>query len=256
MANNGHCYLLVDGLCLALQLLLFKTIKFNLNRGIAVIANDETGFLQLNIAKTKWVQWWATITISIINFDFERHQAGVVRRGHGVRACNVFKSLAYIAHWSFLSNETGEFHKAIDIHVLQEFFLFISRFDWLMRVWAGFSHDDVIKWKHFPRYWPFVRGIHRSAVNSPHKGQWLGALMSPLICPWIDGCANNRDTGDLGRHRAHYDVTVMLVISDMTHHSSANFKCEVAFLSKPIKFDSLVVRGVSVYMIKHIGENT
>ena len=23
-------------------------------------------------------------------------------------------------------------------------------------------HDDVIKWKHFPRYWPFVRGIHRS----------------------------------------------------------------------------------------------
>ena len=31
------------------------------------------------------------------------------------------------------------------------------------------SHDDVIKWKHFPRYWPFVRGIHRSSVNSPHK---------------------------------------------------------------------------------------
>ena len=32
-------------------------------------------------------------------------------------------------------------------------------------------HDDVIKWKHFPRYWPFVRGIHRSPVNFPHKGQ-------------------------------------------------------------------------------------
>ena len=32
-------------------------------------------------------------------------------------------------------------------------------------------HDDVIKWKHFPRYWPFVRGIHRWPVNSPHKGQ-------------------------------------------------------------------------------------
>ena len=31
-------------------------------------------------------------------------------------------------------------------------------------------HDDVIKWKHFPRYWPFVRGIHRTPVNSPHKG--------------------------------------------------------------------------------------
>ena len=39
------------------------------------------------------------------------------------------------------------------------------------------SHDDVIKWKHFPRYWPFVWGIHRWPVNSPHKGQWHGALM-------------------------------------------------------------------------------
>ena len=30
-------------------------------------------------------------------------------------------------------------------------------------------HDDVIKWKYFPRSWPFVRGIHRSPVNSPHQ---------------------------------------------------------------------------------------
>ena len=27
-------------------------------------------------------------------------------------------------------------------------------------------HDDVMKWKHFLHYWPFVRGIHRSPVNS------------------------------------------------------------------------------------------
>ena len=39
------------------------------------------------------------------------------------------------------------------------------------------GHDDVIKWKHFPRYWPCVRGIHRSPVNSPHEGQWHGAFM-------------------------------------------------------------------------------
>ena len=38
-------------------------------------------------------------------------------------------------------------------------------------------HDDVIKWKHFPHYWPFVRGIHRSPVNFLHKSQWRGALM-------------------------------------------------------------------------------
>ena len=46
-------------------------------------------------------------------------------------------------------------------------------------------HDDVVKWKHFPRYWPFVRGIHRSPVNSTHKGQWRGALMFSLICAQI-----------------------------------------------------------------------
>ena len=67
-------------------------------------------------------------------------------------------------------------------------------------------HDDVIKWKHFPRYWPFVRGIHRSPVNSPHKGQWREALMFSLICTWISGWENNRESGDLRRHRAHYDV--------------------------------------------------
>ena len=40
----------------------------------------------------------------------------------------------------------------------------------------------VIEWNHFPRYWPFARGIHRSSVNSPHKGQWRGALIFSLIC--------------------------------------------------------------------------
>ena len=70
-------------------------------------------------------------------------------------------------------------------------------------------HDDVIKWKHFPRYWPFVLGIHRSAVNSPHKGQWRGALMFSFICAWINGWVNNREADDLRRHRAHYDVIVM-----------------------------------------------
>ena len=70
-------------------------------------------------------------------------------------------------------------------------------------------HDDVIKWKHFPRYWPFARGIHRSPVNSPHKGQWRGALMFYLICVWINVWVNNREAGDLRPYRAHYDVIVM-----------------------------------------------
>ena len=77
------------------------------------------------------------------------------------------------------------------------------------------SHDDAIKWKHFPRYWPFVRGIHRSPVKSPHKGQWHGALMFSLICIWINGWVNNREAGDLKRYRAHYDVIVMWTECDI-----------------------------------------
>ena len=73
------------------------------------------------------------------------------------------------------------------------------------------KHDDVIKWKHFPRYWPFVWGIHRSPVNSPHKVQWRGGLMFSLICVWINGWVNNREAGDLRRYRAHYDVTLMVI---------------------------------------------
>ena len=72
------------------------------------------------------------------------------------------------------------------------------------------THDDVIKWKHFPRYWPFVRGIHRSPVNSPHKGQWRGALIFSLICARINGWVNNHEAGDLRRHRAYYDVIVLI----------------------------------------------
>ena len=70
-------------------------------------------------------------------------------------------------------------------------------------------HDDVIKWKHFPRNWPFVREIHRSPVNFPHKGQWRGALMFSLIYAWINDWVNNREAGDLRRQHGHYDLIVM-----------------------------------------------
>ena len=70
-------------------------------------------------------------------------------------------------------------------------------------------YDDDIKWKHFPRYWPFVRGIHWSSVVSPHNGQWRRALMFHVVCAWEYVWANNRDPHDLRRHNAHYHVTVM-----------------------------------------------
>ena len=71
-----------------------------------------------------------------------------------------------------------------------------------------FFHDNVIKLKHFPRHWPFLQGIHRSPVNSSHKGQWRGALMLSLICVWINSWVKKREAGDLRCHRAHYDIVM------------------------------------------------
>ena len=84
-------------------------------------------------------------------------------------------------------------------------------------------HDDVTKWKLFPHYWPFVQGIHRSAVNSLHEGQWREALMFSLICTWINDCVNNGEAGDLRCHSAHYDVTVMYCWEYLCHISHISF---------------------------------
>ena len=93
-------------------------------------------------------------------------------------------------------------------HLTERLFLF----NWLLVgrlsvIWQ--RYDGIMKWKHFPRYWPFVRGIHQSPVNIPHKGQWRGALIFSLICAWINAWVNNREAGYLGRHRAHYDMFAM-----------------------------------------------
>ena len=65
-------------------------------------------------------------------------------------------------------------------------------------------------WRHqmetFSTLLAFVQGIHQWPVNSPHKGLWRRALSFSLICVWV----NNREAGDWRRHRAHYDVTVMI----------------------------------------------
>ena len=71
-----------------------------------------------------------------------------------------------------------------------------------------YCHVDVIKRKHLPCYQPLA------PVNFPHKGQWRGALIFHLICAWINGWQKNREAGDLRRHRAHYDVTIIQFLID------------------------------------------
>ena len=36
-----------------------------------------------------------------------------------------------------------------------------------------------------------------------------------FICALSNGCVNNREAGDLRRHRAHYDVIVMVTCTDL-----------------------------------------
>ena len=70
-------------------------------------------------------------------------------------------------------------------------------------------------WRHqmetFSALLAICTGNSPVPVNSPHKGQWRGALMFSLICPWINDWLNNREAGDFRRHRGHYDVNVMCV---------------------------------------------
>ena len=60
------------------------------------------------------------------------------------------------------------------------------------------NHDDAIKGKYAPRYWPFAK-----------EDQWRGALMLSLIWDSTNGWSNYRDAGELKRHRVLCDVTVM-----------------------------------------------
>ena len=69
-------------------------------------------------------------------------------------------------------------------------------------------------WRHQMEAFSALLAI--CAGNSPvtgefpsQKGQWRGALIFSLVCAWINGWVNNRETGDLRRHLAHYDVIVM-----------------------------------------------
>ena len=71
-------------------------------------------------------------------------------------------------------------------------------------------HDAIVKWKHFPPYWSFVQGIHRSPVNPPlHPHKVTRSFDVFFDLRLNNGWVNNRDVCDLRRHRAHYDVIAM-----------------------------------------------
>ena len=83
----------------------------------------------------------------------------------------------------------------------------------------------VSLWRHQMETFSALLALYagNSSVTGefPHKGQWRGVSMFSLICSWINARVNNREAGDLRRHRAHYDVIVMLVA--VTIHVSAYY---------------------------------
>ena len=76
--------------------------------------------------------------------------------------------------------------------------------------------DSLPWWRHqmetFSALLAICAGNSPVPVNSPHKGQWRGALMFSLICERINSWVNNGEAGGLRRHRGHYDVIVMITL--------------------------------------------
>ena len=161
--------------------------------------------LNTRLSKQPWSWWFETPAWSLW-----RHRNGIVN----TREINQYNALE---NYTFKINATFPKRQWVEytlqtVRNRRKSGVAVMRSDrYIFCTWHHSSRDDVIKWKYFPRYWSFVWWIHRSLVNSPHKGKWRGALMFSLFCVWISGWVNNREAGDLRRYRAHYDVNVMVV---------------------------------------------
>ena len=107
-----------------------------------------------------------------------------------------------LAPWTLLS---GQFQVVRSVPCVRSLSLVTYMFYTRMALISWWRHQM----ETFSALLAFVRGIHRSPVNSPNKGQLRGALMFSLICAWINGWVNNREAGDLRHHRAHNDAIVM-----------------------------------------------
>ena len=111
--------------------------------------------------------------------------------------CNVSSIFSKVVKAKFQTDLY--FLKNVMIHVGLE----IS--DWWQKLGASMmaASNENISRVTGPLYWDFT------GHPPPHKGQWRIALMFSLICAWLNGWLSNRNAGDLRRHRAYYDVTVM-----------------------------------------------
>ena len=77
-------------------------------------------------------------------------------------------------------------------------------------VWCLFKLVYKFPFTNMPSDVPASLGTGTSITTSiTNRITIIGALMFSLIYAWINDWINGRETGDLQRHRAHYNVTVM-----------------------------------------------
>ena len=123
------------------------------------------------------------------------------------------------------------------------------------------SWHNIAWWRHRmetfavtgPLCWEFTGPPPPPPPPPPPRG----TLMFSLICAWISGWANNRDAGDLRRHRAHYVVTVMgrKVSSRRLAFSNSDRRCGMKMISTP-HFTGHVIFYPSIFVKRAPIEST
>ena len=86
-------------------------------------------------------------------------------------------------------------------------------------------HNDVIKWKHFPHYWPFIEECTSHWWIPLTKVSDESFLIFSLMCTWINNWVNSSEAGDLRHYCAHHEVIVMSLIVTQV-------ECNVKFRTK------------------------
>ena len=123
------------------------------------------------------VHWMAFISGGVVRKVEIKHQSLVL--GKRVNVLPDFQ-------WHVMFHKAPlYFSDVTDLYTLRITSMYVGGYGW-KRLKKGWycnimcldNHDDVIKWKHLPRYCPFV------------KGQWRGTLMFSLICVRINGWVN------------------------------------------------------------------
>ena len=92
-------------------------------------------------------------------------------------------------------------------------------------------------WRHPMETFPALLVI--CAGNSPVTGEFPSQrpvtrnFGVSLICTWINDRVNNREAGDLRRHRAHYDVTVV---------GGCAFRCKCIYIQRRCRLDKSYIQ--------------